>query len=81
MWRERFKVACHIVRHPGERRDPVWWCAILNPDFPLELVARVSKMLKMCAKKGKFCGGVAHSTLTHKFSFFRAQIQLIDRSQ
>ena len=51
------------------------------PDFPLELVARVSKMLKMCAKKRKFCGGVVHSTLTHKFSLFRAQIQHIDRSQ
>ena len=38
-------------------------------------------MLKMRANKRKFCGGVAHSTLTHKFSLIRAQIQHIDRSQ
>ena len=34
----------------------------------------------MCAKRRKFCGGVVHFTLTHKFFLFRAQIQHIDRS-
>jgi len=44
-----------------------------NPDFPLELVARASKMLKLRANKRKFCGGVGHSALTRKFSLMRAQ--------
>ena len=39
---------------------------IFNPDFPLALVARLIKRLKMCEKKQKLCGRRSHSTLTNK---------------
>ena len=52
------------MAHPAVCGAPTGFVHVFNPDFPLELVARANKMLKMCAKKQKFCGGVAHSTLT-----------------
>ena len=54
---------------------------LFNPDFPLELVARANKMLKMREKTRNFFGAVAHSTVTNKISRFLVQIRHLDRSQ
>ena len=40
---------------------------VFNPDFPLALVARLNKRLKMCEKKQKLCGRRSHTTLTNNF--------------
>ena len=40
---------------------------LFNPDFPLALVAKLIKRLKMREKKKKLCGRRSHSTLTNNF--------------
>ena len=44
-----------------------WIFDVFNPDFPLALVARVIKRLKMWEKNKRMCGRRSHSTLTNIF--------------
>ena len=48
-----------------------------NPDFPLALVARAIKRLKMCEKNQKMCGRRSHSTLTNIFWILSRRFSLL----
>ncbi|MDX1253025.1 MAG: hypothetical protein IDH49_12390 [Gammaproteobacteria bacterium] len=52
-----------------------------NPDFPLAVVARAGKTLKMGEKMTKYSAAVARRYGEDRFCHFLAQIQRIDRPQ
>jgi len=49
----------------------------LNPDFPLALVARVLKMLKMGEKKSKSFRGVVTLRRQNDFGFFSRRFSIL----